>query len=63
MAVGGYYIRIYGGSWGTFAQLVFLLGAALVLLVVLFSGQVRSWLRVFLAKHFFTYKYEYREPP
>ncbi len=61
MAVGGYYIRIYGGSWGTFAQLVFLLGAALVLLVILFSGQVRSWLRVFLAKHFFTYKYEYRE--
>lgn len=61
MAIGGYYIRIYGGSWGTLVQLTFLLGAILVLMVLLFSGQVRARLKVFLSKHFYNYKYDYRE--
>lgn len=61
MAGGGYYVREVGGTWGHFAEILFLAGAVCVLLVVLFSGQARARLRVFLNKHFFTYKYEYRE--
>ncbi len=61
MAAGGMYVRIYGGSWGHVAQAVFLFGALLVLLVILFSGQVQAKLKVFLNKHFFNYKYDYRE--
>lgn len=61
MAIGGYYIRIYGGNWGALVQATFLLGAILILMVVLFSGQVRARLKVFLSKHFYNYKYDYRE--
>jgi putative PEP-CTERM system histidine kinase len=60
MSLAGYYIREFGGSWGGAIQIVFLFGAALLLVVVLFSGQARAWLRVFLTKHFFPYKYDYR---
>jgi putative PEP-CTERM system histidine kinase len=61
MAAAGYYIRAYGGTWGAFAQIVFLSGAGLVLLVLMFSGQLRARLKVFVSKHFFNYKYDYRE--
>src|SRR3569623_939674 len=61
MAEGGAYIRLYGGTWGSVVQAVFLFGAGLVLVVLLFSGQMQARLRVFLNKHFFNYKYDYRE--
>lgn len=61
MGAGGYFIRVYGGTWGTVAQVIFLFGAALVLLILLFSSQLRASLRVFVNKHFFHYKYEYRD--
>lgn len=61
MAAGGTYVRIYGGSWGHVGQAVFLFGALVVLLIVLFSGQAQAQLKVFLNKHFFNYKYDYRE--
>jgi putative PEP-CTERM system histidine kinase len=60
MAVAGYYIRIAGGTWGGAAQILFMFGACLLLVVVLFSGQARAWLRVFLTKHFYPYRYDYR---
>jgi putative PEP-CTERM system histidine kinase len=61
ISVGGYYIRDFGGSWGQFAQIVLIAAAAVALVVVLISGNVRARLRVFLAKHFFSNKYDYRE--
>ncbi|MEM9386293.1 MAG: XrtA/PEP-CTERM system histidine kinase PrsK [Pseudomonadota bacterium] len=61
MAAGGYYVRSIGGSWGAMAQVVFLVGAVLVLAVALFSGQARANVRVFLNKHFYAYKFDYRE--
>lgn len=61
MAVGGYYIRYYGGSWGVVAQVVFLSGAVVLLFVLMFSGQMRARLNVLLNKHFFNYKFDYRE--
>jgi putative PEP-CTERM system histidine kinase len=61
MAAGGYYLRFYGGSWGGFMQAVFLAGAALLLLVLLFSGQIRARLQLFLSKHFYRSKYDYRD--
>lgn len=61
MAAAGYYIRLFGGSWGGMLQAAFLFGAAAVLLAVLFSGALRARLKVFLSKHFFNYKYDYRE--
>ncbi|MDP2787827.1 MAG: PEP-CTERM system histidine kinase PrsK [Pseudomonadota bacterium] len=61
MAAAGYYIRFAGGEWGAILQTVFLFGAALVLLLAVFSSTVRAKLRVYLAKHFFRYRYDYRE--
>jgi putative PEP-CTERM system histidine kinase len=61
MAAAGYYLRFFGGSWGTVMQVTFLFGAVVLLLAVLFSGTLRSWLRVFISKHFFSYNYDYRE--
>ena len=61
MGMGGYYIRTHGGEWGTVVQVIFLFGAGLVLMVLFFSGRVRSSLRVLINKHFFHYKYDYRD--
>ncbi len=41
-------------------QLVFLAGAGIVLLTLLASGSLRRRLRVFLSKHFYRNKYDYR---
>lgn len=61
ISFGGFLIVRFGGSWGGFAQTVFFAGAMLLLVVLLLSGTIRSWLRVFLSKHFFQNKYDYRE--
>jgi len=61
IGLGGYYIRSYGGEWSNIVQIIFLFGAVLVLLVLLFSGRVRASLRVLINKHFFHYKYDYRD--
>lgn len=61
MGVGGYYVRDYGGTWGIVAHTIFMFGAGLLLLILLFSGPLRARLRVFINKHFFHYKYDYRE--
>ncbi len=61
MAAAGYYIRIFGGTWGSVLQIAFLFGASIILLTIFFSGSMRSKLRVLLSKHFFSYKYDYRE--
>jgi putative PEP-CTERM system histidine kinase len=60
MAIGGYYVRYVGGTWGDALQLVFLLGAAAVLVSLLWSGMLRRRLRVFISKHFYRNKYDYR---
>lgn len=61
MAGVGYYIRAYGGNWGSVLQIAFLSGAGVLLLVLLFSGQLRAKVLVLLNKHFFSYKYDYRK--
>jgi putative PEP-CTERM system histidine kinase len=61
MAGAGYYLRLFGGEWGTVVQTVFIFAAALLLVLLMFSGTLRARLRVFLSKHFFSYRYDYRE--
>jgi putative PEP-CTERM system histidine kinase len=57
----GYAVRAYGGDWGRALQLTLLAGALLLLLVLLLSGATRARVRVFVGKHFFSYRYDYRE--
>jgi len=61
MAFAGYYIKLYGGEWGAVLQITFLFAAVLMLVALLFSGQVRARAKVFINKHFFSYRYDYRE--
>lgn len=61
MALTGYYIQVWGGEWGAALQIVFLFGAVVLLLAMLFSGQLRARTKVFFNKHFFRYRYDYRE--
>ncbi len=61
MSLGGYALLIYGGAWGGLARTVFLVGAGLVLVMLLFSSVLRAKLKVFLNKHFYQNKYDYRE--
>lgn len=57
----GYYVRYYGGEWGRALQLGLVFFALVILLVLGLSGTVRAMLRVFLGKHFFRYRFDYRE--
>jgi putative PEP-CTERM system histidine kinase len=61
MAFAGYLISVYGGTWGQLLQFTFLAGALTLLLILLFSDKIRSSIKVILNKHFFSYKYDYRE--
>ena len=61
MAGVGYYIREFGGSWGTALEALFFCAAIMMLVVIMSSTQVRARAKVFLVKHFYKNKYEYRE--
>jgi putative PEP-CTERM system histidine kinase len=60
MALGSYYVRQLGGTWGGAGQVLFLAAGLLALAVAVLSDQFRAWSRVTLAKHFFPYRYDYR---
>jgi putative PEP-CTERM system histidine kinase len=60
MSLGGYYVRQFGGSWGRLGQVVFFGGALLLLVLLVGSTVLRRRARVFLSKHFYRNKYDYR---
>ena len=61
MSAGAYYIRLFGGTWGGVVQIVFVAGGIGLLLALLTSSSLRGRLRVFLVKHFYRNKFDYRE--
>ncbi|MCB2099380.1 MAG: PEP-CTERM system histidine kinase PrsK [Rhodobacterales bacterium] len=61
MSVAGFYLRKFGGDWGVIFQILFLSGALLILVVIFSSSSMRAQARVWIAKHFFTLTYDYRE--
>ena len=61
MSAAGYYVRYFGGEWGRALQLALLFAALLLLGVLSLSGSMRAKFRVLIGKHFFSYRYDYRE--
>jgi putative PEP-CTERM system histidine kinase len=61
VGVAGYYVRYLGGDWGRALQIELVFAAVLSIAVVASSGRFRSKLKVFISKHFFSYRYDYRE--
>jgi putative PEP-CTERM system histidine kinase len=59
-AGAGYYVRYFGGAWGVALQIELSFAAILLLALVASSGRFRSKLKVFVSKHFFSYRYDYR---
>ncbi len=61
VAGAGYIVRFIGGEWGRALQIEVVFVALLVGVLVVSSGRFRAGLRVFISKHFFSYRYDYRE--
>ncbi|MCG3189993.1 MAG: Adaptive-response sensory-kinase SasA [Burkholderiaceae bacterium] len=61
MAALGYLVRLFGGVWGPVLQIVLFVAALMVLGTVLTLGTFRAKLRVWIRKHFFARRYDYRE--
>ncbi|GHU05564.1 histidine kinase [Betaproteobacteria bacterium] len=61
MSAAGYYVRYFGGEWGRAFQLALLFAALLFLGILGLSGTLRAKFRVLIGKHFFSYRYDYRE--
>ncbi len=61
VAAAGFFVRYFGGEGSTAIQIVLSFAALLVVVFVGSSGGFRAKLRVFVSKHFFSYRYDYRE--
>jgi putative PEP-CTERM system histidine kinase len=61
VSAGGYYINLFGGTWGEALRVLFLFFTVIMLLLLMSSPGLRARFMVFISKNFFTYKYDYRE--
>ena len=61
MAIGGYYVKEFGGDWGMAAAAVLVFGAVILLIALLLSDRLRRRATVFFSKHFFRNRFDYRE--
>jgi hypothetical protein len=61
IAAAGYYVRYFGGNWGRALQVAVIFAGLLALGAMAFSGALRAKLRVIVSKHFFSYRYDYRD--
>lgn len=60
ISAAAYYVRYVGGGWGRALQMTLLFAGLVLLVLLLFSGAQRARLRVFINKHLFSYRYDYR---
>jgi putative PEP-CTERM system histidine kinase len=61
VSAAGYYVRYFGGSWGKTFQVGFIFAALLLLGWLFSSGTLRSKVKVWINKNFFSYRYDYRD--
>ena len=61
VAAVGYYVRYTGGEWGRALSVALVFVALVALALLVASGSMRSRLRVYISKNFFSYRYDYRE--
>jgi hypothetical protein len=54
-------VRYFGGDWGRALQTGLLFVGLVGLVVLGLSASLRAKVRVFIGKHFFSYRYDYRE--
>ncbi|WNC72525.1 PEP-CTERM system histidine kinase PrsK [Thalassotalea psychrophila] len=60
LAFSGYLIRYIGGQWSDMLSTVFMVLGLLALVGLLIANSLRAKIKVFIGKHFFANKYDYR---
>ena len=60
LAIAGYVINYFGGAWGDVISVAFILLGGSVLAALLITERLRREVKVFITKHFFANKYDYR---
>ncbi|AFU98941.1 XrtA/PEP-CTERM system histidine kinase PrsK [Simiduia agarivorans] len=60
LALGGYYVRIYSGNWGSVVYSLLVIGAVLLVFSMLVSRSLREQMSAIINKHLFRHKYDYR---
>ncbi len=60
LALAGYVINYFGGAWGNIISVAFILLGGSVLAALLITERLRREVKVFITKHFFANKYDYR---
>lgn len=60
LALAGYVINYFGGAWGDVISIVFIILGGAVLATLLMTEKLRREVKVFITKHFFANKYDYR---
>lgn len=61
ISAGGYYISVFGGSWGEALRVLFITMGLVILVLLISSPILRARIMVFISKNFFDYKYDYRD--
>lgn len=61
LALTGFYLRYVGGSWSELLQTSFIVLGFVLMLLLLFSATMRRKIKVFIEKHFFENRFDYRE--
>lgn len=60
LAVGSYYVRTMGGQWGIYLFTLFFFFSIAALSALFLSNRIRQVIQVWISKHFFRHKYDYR---
>jgi putative PEP-CTERM system histidine kinase len=60
LAIAGYVINYFGGAWGSVISIAFLFLGGTVLAALLMTEKIRNEVKVFITKHFFANKHDYR---
>jgi len=60
LAVAGYVINYFGGAWGDVVSIAFVILGGTVLAALIMTEKLRREVKVFITKHFFANKYDYR---
>ena len=61
VALAGFYLKNFGGDWGVISSIITTAAAVVTFFAVLSSASLRAKLRVWINKHFFSHKYDYRK--
>ena len=61
MAATGYYLNFIGAGWSSYSQISFTVLALVILIFLFINETIRSRIKVFITKHFFANRYDYRQ--